>query len=825
MSASLTRQAREILKQLTLAEKVLLLSGSTTMATAGLPRFGLKPLVMTDGPHGVTSAPSTCFPSGVALAASWDPALVHDVAEVMAEEALALGKDILLGPCVNMVRHPLAGRNFESIGGEDPHLSGTLGVAYVQGMHSKGVGASLKHFACNNQETERLRGDSVVDERTLRDFYLPHFERIVKETDPWTVMCAYNRLNGAYASQNRALLTDVLKCEWGYTGVVVSDWGANHTIVDSVKAGLDLEMPGPARYYGKNLIDAVISWEIDEAAVDAAALRMVRLLLRGMDARSMRPRHPRVNTPAHQALARRAAAESVVLLKNTGSLLPVDLRTVRRLAVVGPNASVIVRGGGSSNCTPPRMVTPLEALRKVVGSRVKLDVVAGCENRMYPVIAAPSLFRTPDGKHRGLRASYFDNSAYSGAPVVAKTTPNCQLRCSDTGPVEGVAKENFSVRWEGRLRVPASGLYRVHGAGFGDCRVVIDGRDVVNSRTRRIPGRAWFDAQWYEDIELSAGRDYRILVEYDKTRKEESAFMHLAIALSPEHQWQQRIDEAVAAARKADTALLFVGYADGWEAEACDRPFFKLPGRQDELIRAVARANPRTVVVLQVGSPVPMPWIDDMRAVLLALNPGMEGGTAIVDALTGRVNPCGKLPVTFPKRIEDAPAFRNFPGDKTVRYAEGVFVGYRWYDARRIAPLFSFGHGLSYTTWEYSDLRAAASKGGRAPDSVSLLVRNTGTCAGAETVQVYARRERSSSHHPVHTLVGFAKVALKPGASRRVTVALDERSCAYFDAKRGAWTVDGGVYVIEAAASSRDIRLSARVCVRAGSIPVARVGG
>jgi len=496
LSSALERRVEAILRDMTLAEKASLLSGKDTMTTMPLPRFSLPSLAMSDGPHGLTSAPATCFPSGVSLAATWNPDLINQVGAALAEEALAKGKDILLGPCVNIVRHPLGGRNFESFG-EDPFLSGQIGIAYVNGVHSRDVGTSLKHFACNNQETERLRASSEVDERTLRELYLPHFEAIVTQARPWTIMCSYNRLNSIYASENRHLLIDILKNEWGFEGVVVSDWGANHTIVESVLNGLDLEMPGPARYYGKNLIDAVISLQIPETAVDAAARRMIRLCLRsGRKYEAKKRPAGSQNTRAHQLLARKAAEEAITLLKNDRAVLPLDLKKIRSLAVIGPAATLIPRGGGSSWCTPPYAISPLDGIRARLGDHVRIEYRKGCENDPNVPAAIASLFRTVDGKKHGLTASYFSNSGLSGKPVSVESgkVPDIRVHFGQA-PAEGVDKVNYSIRWQGTLKAPETGCFRMRAGCWGNCRVVFDGREIVNTRNKRLPGRAWFDAQ------------------------------------------------------------------------------------------------------------------------------------------------------------------------------------------------------------------------------------------------------------------------------------------------------------------------------------------
>lgn len=660
-----------LLAQMTLEEKVALLSGKNAWQTVPIERLGIPALTMTDGPHGVRAnrtgperqhGPATSFPTGVSMAASWDPELIERVGSALAEETLALGCDILLGPCVNIVRTPLAGRNFESYA-EDPYLAGKIGVGWVNGLQNRGVGASLKHYACNNQEIERMRGDSIVDERTLREIYLRQFEMVIKEADPWTVMCAYNRINGSYASQNVHLQRDILKGEWQYEGVIISDWGANHTTTESVAGGLDIEMPGPAKYYGQLLVEAVVNWQIDESYLDDAASRILRMIVRSgrMDSEAAE-RRGAINTQAHQDLARELAESSVTLLKNAESVLPIaDVDTI---AVIGPNASEArIGGGGSSYLEPPYRISPLEGLQEVFGDDdVTLAYAKGCDNTVEPS------------------------------------------------------------------------------------------------------------------------------------------------ALKPED--NEQLDQAVQLATQADVAVIFAGMPRGYESEGHDRPHMRLPGVQDALIQAVAKANPNTIVVLNCGAPVEMPWADAVPGIVLAYYPGQEGGRAVARVLTGAVNPSGKLPVTFPVHYRDNPTIMNYPGTREVRYGEGLFVGYRYYDKKDIAPLFPFGHGLSYTTFEYDNLQMPASAVQGEPVSISLTIQNAGLVTGKEVVQLYVRDPESSLVRPVKELKRFEKVTLEPGEKTEISFRLDDEALAFYDPYQGQWVVEPGQYDVLIGSSSRDIRLS-----------------
>ncbi len=814
---TIEQRVQDLLSRLTLKEKVSLLSGKDHWRTMPIERLGIPSLVMTDGPHGVRSepaegrmaGPATYFPSGVSMAASWNPELIERVGVALAEETRAMGCDILLGPCVNIVRTPLAGRNFESYS-EDPYLAGRTGAAWVKGLQSRGVGASLKHYACNNQEFERHRGSSEVDERTLREIYLAQFETIVKEANPWTVMCSYNRINGVYASQHHYLLNEILKGEWGYEGVVVSDWGANHTIFESVAGGLDLEMPGPAKYYGQLLVEAVRNWQIEESAIDEAARRVLRMVVKSgrMDDPATIPAGS-VNTPAHQALARELAEEAITLLKNEGSILPLNKRQLKSVAVIGPNAAEPwVAGGGSSFVTPPYGVSPLEGLKARLGGRIEIGYEPGCDNHVEPPAIKPDYLTPATGQGHGLWGEYFDNTDRSGEP--AATRVDTKLDFWWLRPGEKVSEHRFSVRWTGKLTAPADGRHVLQLVSSGNARLYLDGRLLAEVK----PKRQTFDwpvseAETY--VDLSAGKEYDLRVEYVRHADVDWNTVSLRFGYAPRPEDDDRLARAVALAQKSDVAIIFAGMPTGYESEGRDRPDMDLPGPQDELIRAVAQANPNTIVVLNAGAPVTMPWIDDVPAVLEAYYPGMEGGNAIARVLLGEVNPSGKLPVTFPKRYEDNPTYGNYPGARRVYYGEGIFVGYRYYDHRGVEPLFPFGFGLSYTTFAYSGLRVPKTAKIGKPVRVSVRVKNTGERAGKEVVQLYVSDKVSSLPRPPKELKGFAKVALRPGESQTVEFVLDERAFAFYDPDKRRWVVEPGEFEILVGSSSRDIRARATI--------------
>jgi len=814
---TIEERIEELLQQLTMKEKCALLSGLDSWRTVPIERLGIQSIVMTDGPHGVRAteqggrvyAPATSFPTGVSLAATWDPALIEKVGAALAEETHALGCDVLLGPCVNIIRHPTAGRNFESYS-EDPYLAGQIGAAWVKGVQGLGVGASLKHYACNNQEDDRHRGSSEIDERTLREIYLAQFETIVKETNPWTVMCSYNRINGEYASQHGFLLQGVLKGEWGYDGAVISDWGANHTIFESIQGGLDLEMPGPAKYYGRLLEDAVRNWQIEAWEVDEAARRMLRLLARagGID-RETRPAGA-LNTPEHQELTRKTAEASITLLKNDGAILPLEVENLKSIAVIGPMATEgAIGGGGSSFLTPPYMVTPLEALQERVGETVALQYQQGCDNYHIPPVLDGAKVQA-DGSP-GLRGEYFANPDFTGDPVIDRIDPNLGRWRVHFAPHE--TPQAFSVRWTGTLRADTSGVHNFMLQNSGVARLYLDGKLVTENVVKEMRG---FPPPHSEvRVDLEAGQSYDLKVEYIRPPEIDHPALFVRFAYSPEPDQDDRLERAVAAAGAADLALVFAGWPVSYESEGRDRPGIQLTGRQDELIQAVAAANPRTVVVLNCGSPVAMPWVDQAAAIVEAYYPGQENGNAVANILLGDANPSGKLTVTFPRRIEDTPAYTIFGPGREVNYGEGIFVGYRHYDQRQVEPLFPFGHGLSYTTFEYRDLgvnlQLAAAE--TPTVQVSFTLTNTGARPGAEVAQVFVRDVASSLPRPPKELKGFAKVSLLPGESREVKVVLDPRSFAFFDPVEGDWIVEPGEFEILVGASAADIRLREAILI------------
>jgi beta-glucosidase len=800
--ASLDARVEDLLVRLTPQEKVSLLAGGSAFATQPIARLGIPALRFSDGPNGVRSnegRATTAFPTGSALAATWNPEVLEEVGQAIGREALALDVQVMLGPDVNIQRSPLAGRNFEDYS-EDPFLAGTLGAAFVRGVQSQGVGTSVKHFVANEQELERLRSSSNVDERTLREIYLRPFEMIVKEAHPWTVMVSYNRVNGIYMSENRRLIHDVLQGEWAFDGLVMSDWGAVHSTEDAARSGLDLEMPGPPRYFGDRLNQAVHNWQVDESLIDEAARRVLQLIIRSgaLDGRS----HPRgeLRSPRNRAAALHAASEAVVLLKNARGLLPLDRAHLRSLAIVGPDADVpLYGGGGSSHVISGSTATPLESLRRLTGGGVRILYARGCDNDSVPPPADVRLLSpTASRSVRGLAFSYYASASFEGRPVLTGIETSFE-KSLITGQLGAL-----SARWEGYLWAPEDGTYELSLSGVGDAQLYLEGRELIGAhRERMLPPQFDYGAPLrLASVALEKGKRYRIRIDYERAP---SLFpsLNFGLRLPP-----ASIEQAVRTAKQADAAIVFVGSSHSSETEGRDRPDMRLEGHQDELVEAVLAANPNTIVVLESGAPYGMPWAGQAPAIIEAWLDGEEGPEALARVLLGHVNPSGKLPFSFPRRLEDNPAYLYYSGGREANYGEGVFVGYRYYDKRGVEPLFPFGHGLSYTAFEYRNLRMPATVPVGQSISVSLEVRNSGQRSGEETVQLYVGDEATTEVvRPVKELEGFRKVALGPGETKTVTFVLPPRALSYYDIHRHDWVSTPGAHRILIGSSSRDIRL------------------
>lgn len=793
----------QLLAQMTLAEQVTLLAGADFWTTVPIPRLSIPALKVTDGPAGARGGGSlvggkktAAFPVGIALGSTWNVGLLREVGRALAQEARDKGAGVLLAPTVNLFRSSLNGRNFESYA-EDPYLTGKLGAAYIQGLQAEGVAATVKHYAGNESEYQRMSISSDVGERALRELYLLPFELAVKEGGTWAVMSAYNKLNGTFCSEHPWLLTTVLRDEWGFDGLVMSDWFGAHSAGASVRAGLDLEMPGPARARASLLAEA----EADAATRDAVR-RAARNLLRLMERTGTLKRPRDVSNEAEvdvehtetTALIRRAGAEAAVLLRNEGGVLPLPAGV--SVAVVGPNAAAgQVMGGGSAQMNAHRRVSPLEGLRAALGEEL-VTYAVGCHNDKHlPVLEAP------------IRVTY--RSPETGEVLAQEEKPSGQIQWFDLP--EGVPS-GFRATLTQRLAVAEDGTYELSLITSGPARLRIDGVERLDNWTDWKLGSAFFGFASDEvvmTVQLGAG-EHTAEVEYQSAA---SGMVGGTVRIGFRKPLPaSSVADAAQVAAQADYAVVCVGTTGEWETEGEDRWGLTLPGRQDELVHAVARANPNTIVLLQTGGPVLMPWLSEVRAVVQGWFPGQEAGHALADVLTGKAEPGGRLPQTFPARLEDDPVHpdqpdRQYPGeDGHVAYDEGLFIGYRHVDRAGLTPLFPFGFGLSYTTFQLGEpqLRAETVKPGDEVE-VSVSVRNTGERAGQTVVQLYVRDLEAHVERPDKELKAFAKVSLEPGEAQDVTLRLDMRALAYFDEVRCAWVADVGEFELLIGTSSADL--------------------
>src|SRR6266704_86464 len=809
----------ELLGQMTVQEKVAMLAGTNMWYTVPVERLGIPSLKMSDGPNGARGAggftggvKAACFPAEISLASTWNTDLLERVGQALAREAQMKSAQVLLAPTVNIQRSPLGGRNFECFS-EDPFLSARLAVAYITGLQAEGVGASIKHYVCNDEEFERFTLSSEVRERALREIYLQPFQTAVREVQPWTIMAAYNLVNGIPASENSYLLTEVLRQEWGFDGVVVSDWFFSvKSTAASINAGLDLEMPSP-RWRGEKLLEAVERGEVAEATIESSVRHLLQLLVKAglFEHREQGPEQA-LDLPEHRALIREAGAEGIVLLKNERNLLPLQPEHFTSLAMIGPNAKVAqIMGGGSAQVNAHYAVTPFDGIMARVADHVIVHYEQGCTNyKLLPLLDSDLLLAGMQGTEHGLALEFFNTPDFTGTPVQREIQPKSELSWFGQMPA-GVNPHQFSLRATGRFIPGESGDYTFGLISIGRSRLSIDGQQVIEKWTEQTSGGDFLGMGGSEaqaTVTLEAGRAYLLTLELSKSEAVPLGAVRLGCRPPLP---ADTIERAVAAAVASDVAIVCVGFGGDWQSEGFDRPNMDLPGKQDALVEQVAAANPRTIVVLNTGSPVTMPWLEQVAAVVQAWYPGQECGNAIADVLFGDTNPSGKLPQTFPRRLEDTPTYLDVPGENgKIYYGEGLFVGHRYYEKRKIAPLFPFGFGLSYTTFAYSSLSLDAQEIG--PDDtvqVSVDITNTGQRAGKEIVQVYVRDSQASLQRPEKELKAFAKVQLEPGERKTITLSLARDALAYYDDSTHNWVAEAGEFEVLVGASSQDIRATA----------------
>ena len=801
----------KLIQDLTLREKISLMSGFNSWYTNKIDRLGIPSIKMSDGPNGVrgdsnSGKSSACFPCAISIGSTWDMDLINQLGIALGEEAKVKDVDVLLGPTINIHRHPLGGRHFESFS-EDPFLTGKIATEYVKGVQSQDVAACLKHFIGNDTEYERHLVSSNIDEKTLREIYLLPFEMGIKEGNAQVVMSAYNKLNNIYCSSHKELLIDILKDEWGFDGYVVSDWGAALETEENAKGGLDLEMPGPGNVWGDQLFTAVSEGKVEEELIDDKVRRILNIanFSKRFENPTNKPEQSN-NSEEHRKLLKEAAASGMVLLKNN-DLLPLK-SNVKNLAIIGPNAKEAqIIGGGSASLKPHYQAHPLEAFQNKLGDHTNISYAKGCHTHKF-------LPRVNEGfmdDKEGFLVEYFEGSNFDESLLVKE-----HLIGNKFWVFEGFAKDviakferpDISVRFSCAYTPDISGQHEFEIFGIGKARLFIDGEELIDNWTETSPGEAFFSFSSDSKralVNLIEGTTYQLEIRY----KFEGNFPAIYIGCQAPDK-VNLFDEALEVASAADQVILIVGTNSDWETEGNDRSDFNLPVNQNHLIEEVLRVNPNTLVVLNTGSPVKMPWADKAEAIMQTWFAGQEFGNALVDIITGEINPSGRLPTSFPKNIEDTPAFNSYPGkDLQMNYDEKLLVGYRWYDKKNIKTLFPFGHGLSYTNFEYSNLEVDVHPKNMV--SCKFSVRNTGQVAGIETAQCYVSFKTIDDSEPEKTLQGFSKIALNPNDESSVEINLNSRNFSSWNVAKRSWEVRAGSYEILIGSSAENILLQTTI--------------
>ncbi len=813
--------ADEFLAKMTLDEKLSLTHGNGTMSINAIPRVGLtNEFWFSDGPHTVrrdvrresfghlegSDEKATVLPSLSALAATWDPELARRFGEVLGSETRHRGKDVILGPGVNIMRTPLCGRNFEYMG-EDPHLASRMAAPLIQGIQSNDVAACVKHYAVNSQELNRHNVDAVVDERPLREIYLPAFRAAVVEGRSLTVMNAYNRINGVFASHSDPLNNKILKQEWGFPGFLVTDWGGLRDTIAGALGGTDVEMNGgnSIRYFTAPLTEAVESGAIPEALIDDKARRVLYVMAK-IHKIGGQPRKPgERNTPAHQQTAREIAAQSIILLKNDTSTLPLDPARLRRILILGQNATEKHSWGGwSAEGNPPYEITPLEGLKNALP---QTEIIAhpypaeAAQAEPVPdsaIITEDTLIRDAGMTVKAWAASFYANPTLSGPPAYTAFEPQPAIQTVKTAPPRpNIPQTDFSARWETRIKAPETGEYAFAITLDDGARLFIDDKPVVN---------AWSDGSQRTatgTATLTAGATHTLRLEYYQRGGDALLTFGWRLPSQRGIEFQPLIDLA----KNADAVILMTGTRHGHgqalECEGADRPNMKLLPQDDRAIATLLPHNPRTVIVDHSGAPVEMPWIAAAPTLVHMSYCGQEAGNALADALLGKSDPGGRLPYTMPARLQDSPAhaLNDYNSDR-VTHKEGILVGYRWFDTLHITPLFPFGHGLSYTTFSLAPAKLTQ-KGDTI--HIALPVSNTGDRPGSTVIQLYVSDREASVPRPQKELKAFKKVTLQPGESILAELTLTRQDFCFWDTQAHRWELEPGLFDLHIGTSSRAI--------------------
>jgi beta-glucosidase len=809
---------KSLVSQLTTEEKASLLAGRDFWTTNPVERLNIPSLKVSDGPNGARGETffggitSACFPAGVSLAATFDVELAKQAGKALAEETKTKGAMCLLGPTVCLHRDPRGGRNFESYS-EDPLLAGVISQHYIQGVQQEGVAATIKHYAVNESETKRLTIDCRVSQRALREIYLKPFEIAVKKADPWAVMTSYNLVNGVHADMSKFLITKVLREEWGFKGLVMSDWGGTNSVAGSLNAGHDLEMPGPTKWRsGKQIAAALESGELSQKILDERVAKNLEFIQRcGKFDNPETPAEQAINKPEHRQLIRRAGAEGIVLLKNDNNVLPLRPDALKSVAVIGLSKAFMGHGGGSAAVNAHHKITAYDALEEAVGKEVELKYAEGVRiPRNFEPLSRDVV--DEDGESGWTCKIELDD----GSATIRKNVPGAFIQ-------EFMRPHLKSVTLTATFKPTISGNHYVSFACLADTAVYVDEKPVFEAIGDSADMMAMLLGAAPEErkqVQFNAGQTYKLRVK-SKARAADTEASILAFPminfrfgfLLEEDFNADLLTPAIETARSADVAVVFVGHSPVWETEGCDRDSMDLPinGSQDRLVEAIAKVNKNTIVVNSTGSPVTMNWADNVPAIVQAWFAGQESGYAIADVLLGKTNPTGKLPVTFPKRYEDTPSYGNFPysgklEDLHVDYVEDIFMGYRHYDRKPETVLFPFGHGLSYTSFKLSSAALSEkSLPATATFDVTVDVENTGSSVGSETVQVYVSAPSASKvSRPNKVLAGFAKArSLSPGQKVSVSLPINVgETFSYWDEEKYSWVVEKGKYTVLIGTSS-----------------------
>ncbi|KAF1949811.1 glycoside hydrolase [Byssothecium circinans] len=807
------------ISKLDLTEKIDLLTGAGRCALNGNERVGIPVAHTSDGPHGLRGAnffnptPGVQLPCATAMGATFDVHLLRKIGELLGDEAIAKGKHIILAPTVCLQRSPLIGRGFEAFG-EDPILSGTLGGHYIAGIQDRRVAACIKHYAAHDQSDNSIEDDVRMTERTLREVHLLPFQTAMKICRPWALMTSYNKINGIHASEDPFLIEQVLRKEWGFDGLVMSDWWGTYSTSESINTGMDLEMPGPTVWRGKALKLAVESRKVRMARIDESLRNVLKVVAKTYSTRP--PKHDGNNdTPESRKLTRKVAADSIVLLKNQTKVLPLNADAKTKIGLIGDHFAIpATGGGGSSEATPYYVSKPLDAIVERFGADSVECEVGAYSHRFTPLLT--SELHQPGSDKPGLFVEMFaTHPEKKPTPEVLWTaeTTRSLLQFTDSLPTH--LPDTHFMRIQTVFTAPKSTKYRFGLSAFGKVVMRIDGEEVIDlwtdhpEKTETTPVFNAFSMERFHERDIEEGRSYHIDIILC------NIFTGPVIGMAPAGgirlggcdvlDEEKAITDAVSLAKRVDFPVVMTGISSDYEMEGADRKSLVLPNRTDELIQRVAEANPNTIVILQAGLPVTMPWISKVNTLLFAWYGGQETGNAIADVLFGSVNPSARLPVSFPKRLEDTPAFLNFgKTDRQILYGEGVFLGHRYYEKLRTPPLFYFGFGLSYTSFAYSNLvvpKEFANVTGHVLQA-AVDVTNTGGVCGAEIVQLYISDLESSVQRPRKELKAFQKVSLEKGETRTVSLEFDRSALAFWSEEDTQWRAEAGKFKVIIARSA-----------------------